>query len=87
MRVFLDTNILIDLLDGKRLHHEASTAVFQAVQSGRISAGLTAISVLNAIYVLRRALPPGTIAAYPAGMRVPYKEQDLAGYCGEVLWT
>jgi predicted nucleic acid-binding protein len=38
LRVFLDTNVLIDLFDAARPQHVASTEVMRAIQRGRIRA-------------------------------------------------
>jgi predicted nucleic acid-binding protein len=64
MRVFLDTNILIDLLDSERTHHEASTQLMRAVQRGQIRACISAISIVNAIYVMRKVMPGKVMARY-----------------------
>ena len=64
MRVFLDTNILIDLLDAERPQHAASTEVMRAIQRGDLHACISAVSIVNAIYVLRRAMPPKSMATY-----------------------
>ena len=64
MRLFLDTNILIDLLDSERPHHEASTELMRAVQRGQVRACISAISIVNAIYILRKAMPGKVIARH-----------------------
>lgn len=64
MRVFLDTNILIDLLDTARPEHEASTRLLRAIQAGKIAACISPISIVNTIYVLRKAMPPMTLSKY-----------------------
>ncbi len=64
MRVFLDTNILIDLLDEARPEHKSSTALMRAIQRGELDACISAISIVNAIYVLRKVMPAKTVANY-----------------------
>jgi len=64
MRVFLDTNILLDLLDEQRPNHQSSIAILRATKEGRIKASITAISILNAIYFMRKVMQPDTIARY-----------------------
>jgi predicted nucleic acid-binding protein len=68
MRVFLDSNILIDLLDAERPQHAASTNLMRAIQRGELRACISAISIVNAIYVLRKAMPPKNLAVYLQGM-------------------
>lgn len=64
MRVFFDTNVLLDLLDEDRPNHVSSTAILRATEQGHIHASITAISILNAIYVMRKVMPSDTIARY-----------------------
>jgi predicted nucleic acid-binding protein len=64
MRVFLDTNILIDLLDAERPNHKTSTDLMRAVQGGQVQACISAISIVNAIYVLRKVMPTKDVATY-----------------------
>ena len=64
VRVSLDTNVLIDLLDADRPQHAASTEVMRAIQHGRIRACVSAISIVNTIYVLRKVMPPQRMAMY-----------------------
>lgn len=66
MRVFLDTNILIDLLDTTRPEHEASTRLLRAIQAGKIAACISPISIVNTIYVLRKVVPPRGPVKIPA---------------------
>lgn len=55
MRTFVDTNILVDMMDRSRPSHEASKAVLRAAEEGRITLVLTGLTVVNALYALRRA--------------------------------
>jgi predicted nucleic acid-binding protein len=64
MKVFLDTNILLDLLDGKREDHAPSTEILRLAYEGRLQGWITSISIVNAIYVMRKAMSPGSIASY-----------------------
>jgi predicted nucleic acid-binding protein len=64
MRVFLDTNILIDLLDADRPNHKSSTDLMRAIQGGHLQACISAISIVNTIYVLRKVMPYKEVATY-----------------------
>ncbi len=55
MRTFVDTNILVDMMDRSRPSHEASKAVLRAAEDGRITLLLTSMTLVNAFYALRRA--------------------------------
>lgn len=54
MKVFLDTNILLDVLDASRPFHSSSTKIFEAVDSHPLELVLTGLSLVNTEYVLRR---------------------------------
>ena len=55
LRIFLDTNITIDVLSSDyREHREASRRVFQSIQNGKIEGYITTQSILDAQYILSR---------------------------------
>ena len=51
MRIFLDTNVLIDILQAERESHDYSTAILQAVRVSPLTAGISTQSVVDASYV------------------------------------
>ena len=54
-RVFLDTNIIVDVLSSEyRVHREASRRIFQAMRSGDFEGFITTQSILDTQYVLSR---------------------------------
>ena len=54
-RVFLDTNIILDVLSsGTRMHREASRKIIQAVCNGEMEAFITTQSILDTQYVLSK---------------------------------
>lgn len=55
MKVFLDTNVLLDLLSAaERPSSEASRMIFQAIRSGYLEGVLTTQSIVDANYILSR---------------------------------
>ena len=55
MRVFFDTNVLLDVLLARQPFYAASAAAWTSVESGRHVGGISAISFNNAYYVIRRS--------------------------------
>lgn len=55
MRIFIDTNVLVDMMDRSRPSHAASKMVLRAAEDGRITLLLTGMTLVNALYALRRA--------------------------------
>lgn len=54
MRVFVDTNVLLDVLAERKPHYDASAAVWLLAESGRLDAAVAAVSFTNCWYLVRR---------------------------------
>jgi predicted nucleic acid-binding protein len=55
MKVFLDTNILLDVLTGRRPHFAASARIWTLSEDGRIGGLVSALSFANIYYVVRKS--------------------------------
>ena len=55
MNVFLDTNILLDVLVRREPVYAASAEVWTLAETGRIAGFVSALSFPNVFYILRRA--------------------------------
>jgi predicted nucleic acid-binding protein len=55
IKVFLDTNILLDILQGGRAQTENSRIIFQAIWDGKIEAVLSTQSMIDASYLVQKA--------------------------------
>lgn len=55
MRVFLDTNVLLDVLTRREPHWVPASEVWTRVEAGEIDGHISAISFNNVHYVMRRA--------------------------------
>ena len=64
VKVFIDTNVLMDVLLGDRASSEASGKIFNAVREGRLEGLLTTQTLIDAAYVLEKC-------------RLPFQEQFL----------
>ena len=54
-RVFLDTNIILDVLSSDyREHRESSRCIFQAIRNGDIEGFITTQSIVDSEYILSR---------------------------------
>lgn len=53
-KVFIDTNIMIDVLLGRKKFLAQSSNIFQLADSGAITLYATALSFVNALYIGRR---------------------------------
>ncbi len=56
MRVLIDTNVLLDVLCGREGFAQAAAVVFKLCETGRIEGFVSAVSVPNIMYILRKEL-------------------------------
>jgi len=56
MTVFLDTNILLDVLGERHPHYSAAARIWAEVENGRLKAAVSAISFNNIHYILRKVV-------------------------------
>lgn len=54
MKLFLDTNILLDIFLARVPHLSAAQALWTFVEQGRYKAGISAISINNCYYIVRK---------------------------------
>jgi predicted nucleic acid-binding protein len=54
LKVFIDTNILIDFLAARQPYAEDAIALFQLADNGEIELMVSDLTIINTIYVLRR---------------------------------
>lgn len=54
MKVFLDTNVIIDFFDSRREFHMPAAIVFDLAVKGKLDISVCAQSFVNAFYVLRK---------------------------------
>ena len=54
MRVFIDTNVLLDVLAKRKLFYENAAQIWNLAESGKIEALISVISFNNIYYVVRR---------------------------------
>ena len=54
MSIFLDTNVLLDVMLHRDEFYPASRAVFDIVETNAISAFVSAVSMTNIFYILRK---------------------------------
>ena len=56
MNVFVDTNVLLDVLARREPFFEDSAAVWALVETGKVAGFVSALSLPNIFYVLRRTM-------------------------------
>ena len=61
MKVLIDANIILDVLEKRQPHFEASAAVWKLCETEQIEGFISALSFANLVYVLRKELSAGDI--------------------------
>ena len=70
MKVFLDTNIIIDFFDSEREHFRSAAILFDMAKKGKLGLIVCAQSFINAYYVVGKHYPKKDVIA---SMRELYK--------------
>ena len=68
MKVFLDTNVLLDILSDARPSHDDALTLLQVIKKRRLSACLTTQSIIDASYV-RTQSAKGSVAQFREAIR------------------
>lgn len=63
LRLFLDTNVVIDLFESDRVYHDHSLALFQAADKQLVDLFVSPITIINTVYVLRKVEGPSAVAS------------------------
>ena len=61
MKVLIDTNVILDVLCSRQAFLEASEKVFKLCEVNKISGYISALSIPNIIYIMRKELEPERI--------------------------
>lgn len=56
MRLLIDVNVLLDVLQERRPHYEASSLVWKLCETGRAEGYVSALTFANLVYVMRKDL-------------------------------
>ena len=56
MKIFLDTNVLLDIFMRREPYYDASAQVVYACERGQFTGGFTTLSACNIVYALRKQL-------------------------------
>ena len=68
MRIFIDTNVLIDLLSEDRPNHACASQILQVVKKGVLTASMTTQSIIDASYV-QTEVAKGPVEAFREAIR------------------
>lgn len=83
MRALIDTNIVIDVLAKREKFFEASSKVFKLSEVKQVEGVISAITVPNVVYILRKQLCGEKIGEVLQTLLLIFKVEDLKG--GDLL--
>lgn len=66
MRVLVDTNVILDVLCNRSEFVEDSSQVWKYCDVNQIEGYISALSVLNIVYILHKGLTPKSTTTYTA---------------------
>lgn len=61
MRVLIDTNIILDVLCSRQNFAETSSKIFKLCEIGKIEGYVSALTIPNIVYIMRKELDPEKI--------------------------
>ena len=77
MNVFIDTNILLDVLCKRKPFYPDSYRIFQLCEAGLVNGNLSALSIADIVYILRKELNPDKIKEIINTIFLIFKVSDL----------
>ena len=79
MKIVIDTNVVLDLLTSREPFVDAAELVFTAVASGQIQAAITANTVTDIAYLLRKHLDREAIKTALLGLMELVEVLEISG--------
>ncbi len=77
MRILIDGNVLLDVLQGREPHERDSRAVWGLCENGMAEGWISSLTFANIVYIMRRDLTPETISAVLGTLSQIFRFTDL----------
>ena len=91
MRVLIDGNILLDVLQNREPHAETSSKVWKLCETGRAEGFVSTLTFANLVYVMRKELTPEKIREVLKILTLIFRFADLSAAdmtkAAEMKWT
>lgn len=78
MKVLIDTNILLDVLMNRSPFVEDSLEVWKLCETGMVSGCVSALSLANLVYIMRKQLDPAVVHEILSGLNLVFEFVDLS---------
>lgn len=77
MRVLIDANVLLDVMERREPHYEASSLVWKLCEVGHVDGCFSALTFANLVYILRKQLTPEEVREVWKKLRLIFSVADL----------
>ena len=77
MKLLIDANILLDVLQNRAPHVHDSALVWKLCESGKAEGWVTALTLANLVYIMRRELSPERIEEVLSRLSLIFHTADL----------
>ncbi len=79
MKILVDTNVLLDVLCKRPAFYEDSAKIFKLCEAGEVSGIISALSVPNIVYIMRKELDTEKIKHTLENLSLIFSIMDLTG--------
>lgn len=77
MRLLIDANILLDVLQKREPHFHDSSLIWKLCETGSIEGYISSLTIANLIYVMRKELDPEKIEQVLRQLKLIFQLTDL----------
>ncbi len=78
MKLMLDANILLDVLQNRQPHVRASSLIWKICECGQATGYVSSLSFANLVYVMRKELDPASIEDVYRKLSLLFRWADLS---------
>ena len=78
MRILIDANILLDVLQNRTPFAEASSKIWKLCETEQVKGYVSALTFANVVYILRKELDPEKIGEVYRKLRLIFEFTDLS---------
>ncbi len=77
MKLLIDANILLDVLAERERHYHNSSLIWKLCETGQADGCITALTVANLVYIMRKKLDAGTTAEMITKLQLIFTVEDF----------
>lgn len=77
MRLLIDANIILDVLQKREPHYRASSMIWKLCETEQMEGYVTALTIASIVYIMRRELTPDTVAEVVKELSLIFTIADL----------